>query len=70
MYLVQFAVIISFESWLVAVWNAHRAGVGWLPLIGASAVMVTLVTAWIFRQAERSILGYVDGIVLRVLRRD
>jgi peptidoglycan/LPS O-acetylase OafA/YrhL len=69
-YLVQFAVIISFESWLVAVWSAHRAGTGWLPLIGAAAVVVTLVAAWIFRQAERSILSYVDGIVLRVLRRD
>jgi peptidoglycan/LPS O-acetylase OafA/YrhL len=69
-YLVQFAVIISFESWLMTVWNAHRAGPGWLPLIGVSAVAVTLLAAWIFRQAEKSILGYVDGIVLRVLRRD
>jgi peptidoglycan/LPS O-acetylase OafA/YrhL len=69
-YLVQFAVIISFESWLVTVWNARGAGIGWLPLIGVSAVAVTLLAAWIFRQAEKTILGYVDGVVLRVLRRN
>jgi len=33
-YLVQFAVIISLESWLVTVWNARHAGTAWLPLIG------------------------------------
>jgi peptidoglycan/LPS O-acetylase OafA/YrhL len=69
-YLVQFAVIISLESWLVTVWNARQAGTAWLPLIGLTAVAVTLLVAWIFRQAERAALGYADGIVLRVLRRD
>jgi peptidoglycan/LPS O-acetylase OafA/YrhL len=69
-YLVQFAVIISFESWLVTVWNEHRAATGWLPLIGLSSVVVTLLAAWIFRQAERTILSHLDGVVLRVLRRN
>ena len=69
-YLVQFAVIISFESWLVTVWNARGAGIGWLPLIGLAAVAVTLLAAWIFRQVERILLGYADAVVLRVLRRD
>jgi peptidoglycan/LPS O-acetylase OafA/YrhL len=69
-YLVQFAVIISLESWLVAVWNARHAGTAWLPLIGLTAVAVTLLVAWIFRQAERTLLGHADRIVLRVLRAD
>ena len=69
-YLVQFAVIISLESWLITVWAAHHAVAGWLPLIGLSAVVVTVLVAWIFRQAERGILSHVDAIVLRVLRRN
>lgn len=69
-YLVQFAVIISFESWLVTAWNARHGSLSLLPLIGASAVVVTLGVGWIFRQAERALLGYADSVVLRVLRRD
>jgi peptidoglycan/LPS O-acetylase OafA/YrhL len=69
-YLVQFAVIISLESWLVTVWNARQAGTAWLPLIGLTAVAATLLVAWIFRQAERVLLAYADGLVLRALRRD
>jgi peptidoglycan/LPS O-acetylase OafA/YrhL len=69
-YLVQFAVIISFESWLVTVWKQRGAGPQWLPWIGASAVAVTLVTAWVFRQAERSLLHRVDRVVLQVLGRN
>jgi peptidoglycan/LPS O-acetylase OafA/YrhL len=66
-YLVQFAVIISFESWMVTVWHGQRAGTAWLPLIGASSVAVTLLVAWIFRKLERALLSRVDGVVLRVL---
>jgi peptidoglycan/LPS O-acetylase OafA/YrhL len=69
-YLVQFAVIISFESWLVMVWNAHHAAAGWLPLIGLSSVAVTLLAAWVFRQAERSMLSRLDAVILRILRRN
>jgi peptidoglycan/LPS O-acetylase OafA/YrhL len=69
-YLVQFAMMISFESWLVIVWNAHGAGTGWLPLIGVATVCATLPAAWLFRQAEKTALAYVDSLVLRVLRRD
>ena len=69
-YLVQFAVIISFESWLVTVWSEHRAATAWLPLIGVSAVLVTLLVAWIFRLAEKSLLHRLDGVVLRVLSRN
>jgi len=69
-YLVQFAVIISFESWLMTVWSEHRAATAWLPLIGVSAVLVTLLVAWIFRLAEKSLLHRLDGVVLRVLSRN
>ena len=69
-YLVQFAMMISFESWLVTVWHAHGAGTGWLPLIGVATVCATLPAAWLFRQAEKTALAYVDSLVLRVLRRD
>ncbi len=69
-YLVQFAVIISLESWLVTVWSARGASARWLPWIALTAVVVTLLTAWLFRQAERRVLQYVDSAVLRVLRRD
>jgi peptidoglycan/LPS O-acetylase OafA/YrhL len=69
-YLVHFAMLISFESWLVIVWNAHQGGTGWLPLIGVATVCATLPVAWLFRQAEKAALGYADSRVLRVLRRD
>jgi peptidoglycan/LPS O-acetylase OafA/YrhL len=69
-YLVQFAMIISFESWLAIVWNAHGGGTGWLPLIGVATVCATLLAAWLFRQAEKTALGYADSLILRVLRRD
>lgn len=69
-YLVQFAVIISFESWMMMEWNARRAETAWLPLIGFAAVVVTVLVASAFRRVERAGLGYLDSWVLRTLRRD
>jgi peptidoglycan/LPS O-acetylase OafA/YrhL len=69
-YLVQFVVMISFESWLIVVWDARQAGTAWLPALGLASVAVTLVVAWLFRQVERASLNVVDGQVLRLLRKD
>ena len=69
-YLVQFAVIISLESWLVTLWSARGADARWLPLIALTAVLATLVAASLFRIAERTLLGYADTAILRVLKRD
>jgi len=69
-YLLQFAVIISLESWLVTVWSSRGAGPEWLPVIALTAVVVTLLAACIFRMAERVLLGYADAVVLRVVRGD
>jgi peptidoglycan/LPS O-acetylase OafA/YrhL len=68
-YLVQFAVIISLESWLVVWWNMHHLARGWLLAIACASVFATLLTAWLFRQAERVLLRLTDGILLRALRR-
>lgn len=69
-YLVQFALIISLESWLVTLWSARQASVDWLPLIGLTAVGATLIVASLFRWAEKTVLSHADGMVLRVLRKD
>jgi peptidoglycan/LPS O-acetylase OafA/YrhL len=69
-YLLQFAVIISLESWLVTLWGARGADPVWLPLIALSAVVTTVLAAWMFRWVEKSALSGVDAAVLRVLGRD
>ena len=69
-YLVQFAVIISLESWLITLWSAQGASPGGLPLVALAAVMATLLAAAAFRVLERRLLGYADAAVLRVLYRD
>jgi peptidoglycan/LPS O-acetylase OafA/YrhL len=69
-YLVQFAVIISLESWLVTVWNARHLSASWLPFIALTAVVATLLAACVFRQVEKFALEHTDRIVLRALRRD
>ncbi len=69
-YLVQFAVIISFESWLVTLWSERQVPPAWLPLIGLASVIVTLLAASLFRSAEKTLLRLADGMVLPVLRKD
>jgi peptidoglycan/LPS O-acetylase OafA/YrhL len=69
-YLVQFALIISFESWLVTLWNERQASLGWLPLIGLATVAATLLAACLFRWVEKTLLHHADGVVLQVLRKD
>ncbi len=68
-YLVQFAVIISLESWLVMEWSGRGADPAWLPCIALATVAATLIAAWAFRAAERLALDHADAAVLRVLRR-
>jgi peptidoglycan/LPS O-acetylase OafA/YrhL len=70
LYLVQFAVIISLESWLTVRWSALHAAPEWLLAIGACAVATAIAAAWIFRQVERIILKRADGIVLQALDRN
>ncbi len=67
LYLVQFAVIMSLESWLTVRWGAGHAAPEWLLAIGACALATAIVAAWIFRQVERSFLRRADGIVLQAL---
>jgi len=69
-YLVQFAVIISLESWLIVECNSRGVEAAWLPLVGVAAVVATVLLGWLFRGAERFLLARADGIVLRILRRD
>jgi peptidoglycan/LPS O-acetylase OafA/YrhL len=69
-YLVQFALIISFESWLVTLWSARQASLAWLPMIGLATVVATLFAASLFRWAEKTLLHHADRMVLQVLRRD
>jgi peptidoglycan/LPS O-acetylase OafA/YrhL len=69
-YLVQFAVMMSFESWLATVWSNRQLGTEWVIAIGLSSVAVTLLVGWLFRHAERVSLSFVDARVLRLLRKD
>jgi peptidoglycan/LPS O-acetylase OafA/YrhL len=69
-YLVQFAVMMSFESWLAIVWNQNQLSTDWVIGIGLSSVAVTLLVGWVFRHAERVSLSFVDARVLRLLRKD
>jgi peptidoglycan/LPS O-acetylase OafA/YrhL len=69
LYLVQFAVIMSLESWLTVRWSARHEAPEWLLAIGACALATAIVAAWIFRQVERSFLERADGIVLQALDR-
>jgi len=67
-YLVQFAVIISLESWLLVIWNSRHGSSGGLVMIGACTVLVTVLVAWLFRQLERLSLRRVDVLLLRILQ--
>jgi peptidoglycan/LPS O-acetylase OafA/YrhL len=69
LYLVQFAVIMSLESWLTVRWSSAHAAPEWLLVIGACSVTAAIGAAWLFRQVERIFLKRADGIVLQALDR-
>lgn len=70
LYLVQFAMIISLESWLIVRWNFGRPA--WLVGIGLVTVAVSLMVATLFQRVEFQLIeladrtmGYLFGMTSR-----